>query len=106
MTLPQVISCLMLSVCVKNEATDIFDLERTKDSIAGIIGNVMQSFGDKELYVTSEIVIITPMHFHYEDVSALVIYVVNPCNSMFLKSGLLQFCYSVLSVECWNNGNA
>ncbi len=38
----------------KNEATDIFGLERTKDSIAGIIGNVMQSFGGEELYPSIE----------------------------------------------------
>ena len=38
----------------KNEATDIFGIERTKDSIAGIIGNVMQSFGGEELYPSIE----------------------------------------------------
>lgn len=38
----------------KNEATDIFGVERSKDSIAGIIGNVMQSFGGDELYPTVE----------------------------------------------------
>lgn len=34
----------------KNEATDIFGMERVPGSVAGIIGNVMQTFGDKELY--------------------------------------------------------
>jgi hypothetical protein len=38
----------------KGEATDIFGVERTKESIAGIIGNVMQSFGGEELYPTVE----------------------------------------------------
>lgn len=38
----------------KNEATEIFGVERTKDSIAGIIGNVMQSFGGSELYPSIE----------------------------------------------------
>lgn len=38
----------------KNEATDIFGVERAKDSIAGIIGNVMQSFGGEELYPSVE----------------------------------------------------
>jgi death-on-curing family protein len=38
----------------KNEATDIFGIERTKDSIAGIIGNVMQSFAGEELYPSIE----------------------------------------------------
>lgn len=38
----------------KGEATDIFGVERTKDSIAGIIGNVVQSFGGEELYPSIE----------------------------------------------------
>lgn len=38
----------------KNEATEIFGAERTKDSISGIIGNVMQSFGGEELYPSIE----------------------------------------------------
>ena len=38
----------------KDEATDIFAQEREKDSVLGIIGNVMQSFGGKMLYETNE----------------------------------------------------
>ncbi len=38
----------------KGEATDIFGVERTKDSVAGIVGNVMQSFDKQELYPTIE----------------------------------------------------
>ncbi len=38
----------------KNEATDIFGVERTKDSVAAIIGNIMQSFGGEELYPSVE----------------------------------------------------
>ena len=38
----------------KGTATDIFGVERSKDSIAGIIGNVMQSFGDQDVYQTIE----------------------------------------------------
>lgn len=38
----------------KGEASEIFGVERTKDSISGIIGNVMQSFGSEELYPTIE----------------------------------------------------
>lgn len=45
---------LKKTLMAKGEATDIFGVERTKDSIAGIIGNVMQSFGDEELYPTVE----------------------------------------------------
>ncbi len=38
----------------KSEATDIFGVERSKESVAGIIGNVMQSFDGKELYPSVE----------------------------------------------------
>lgn len=38
----------------KNEATDIFGQERQRGNIAGIVGNVMQSFGGKSLYPTVE----------------------------------------------------
>lgn len=36
------------------EATDIFAQEKTKGSIEGIVGNVMQSFGGKPVYKTLE----------------------------------------------------
>jgi len=45
---------LKKTLMVKGEATDIFGVERSKDSIAGIIGNVMQSFDGEELYPTVE----------------------------------------------------
>jgi len=38
----------------KSEATDIFGTERTLGNVAGIVGNVMQTFGGKELYPTAE----------------------------------------------------
>ncbi len=38
----------------KSEATDLFGVERSKGSVAGIVGNVMQSFGDKEVYESAE----------------------------------------------------
>lgn len=38
----------------KGEATDIFGYERNIGSVSGIVGNVMQSFGSKELYPTVE----------------------------------------------------
>ena len=38
----------------KKEASDIFGQERSRGSIAGIIGNVMQTFGGKDLYVSAE----------------------------------------------------
>lgn len=45
---------LKLALIEKGEATEIFGVERTKESIAGIIDNVMQSFGGEELYPTVE----------------------------------------------------
>ena len=38
----------------RNEATDIFGMERSFGSVAGIIGNVMQSFAGNEVYPTVE----------------------------------------------------
>ena len=38
----------------KKEATDIFGVERNVGAVSGIVGNVMQSFGGKELYPTAE----------------------------------------------------
>jgi death-on-curing family protein len=38
----------------KGETTEHFGIERNPESIAGIVGNVMQSFGGKELYGSVE----------------------------------------------------
>lgn len=38
----------------KKEASDLFGVEREKGSAVGIIGNIFQSFGGKELYPTLE----------------------------------------------------
>lgn len=38
----------------KGEATDIFGTERTTGNVSGIVGNIMQTFGGKELYPTAE----------------------------------------------------
>lgn len=38
----------------KSEATDIFGVERTVGTVSGIIGNVMQSFGGKDVYESVE----------------------------------------------------
>lgn len=45
---------LKQNLLAKGEATDIFGVERIKDGIASIIGNVMQSFGGQELYPSIE----------------------------------------------------
>ena len=42
------------SLIKKTEATNLFGQERIEGSVAGIVGNVMQSFGGKELYPTVE----------------------------------------------------
>jgi prophage maintenance system killer protein len=52
--LSQGLAELKEALIAKGEATEIFGVERTKDSIAGIIGNVVQSFGGDELYPTVE----------------------------------------------------
>jgi len=38
----------------KKQATEIFGQEKTKNSIAGIVGNIFQSFGGTDLYSTLE----------------------------------------------------
>jgi prophage maintenance system killer protein len=38
----------------KGEASDIFGVERNKGDVVGIFGNIMQTFGGKELYPTIE----------------------------------------------------
>lgn len=38
----------------KGEATELFGTERTKNAIEGIVGNVMQGFGDQDLYPSVE----------------------------------------------------
>lgn len=38
----------------KKEATKLFGQERTPDAVQGIVGNVLQSFGGKDLYPTVE----------------------------------------------------
>ncbi|MEK7117111.1 MAG: virulence protein RhuM/Fic/DOC family protein [Patescibacteria group bacterium] len=38
----------------KKEASDIFGVEKNTGNVSGIIGNVMQTFGGKELYPTAE----------------------------------------------------
>jgi len=38
----------------QSKATDIFGVERSAGNISGIVGNIMQTFGGKELYPTAE----------------------------------------------------
>lgn len=45
---------LKQSLLETGQATDIFGEERGEGGVSGIIGNVMQSFGGKELYPTAE----------------------------------------------------
>lgn len=48
------LSMLRRTLIEKGEATDIFGNERSAGAVSGIVGNVMQSFGGKELYPTVE----------------------------------------------------
>ena len=50
----EAISNLKDELTRKGEGTDIFAQERVRGSIEGIVGNVMQSFGGKNLYETIE----------------------------------------------------
>lgn len=45
---------LKSALIAKGEATEIFGVERHKDSIASIVGNVMQSFDSQDVYSTLE----------------------------------------------------
>jgi hypothetical protein len=45
---------LKADLIAKNEATELFATDKTKDSIESIVANIMQSFGDEELYPTLE----------------------------------------------------
>lgn len=48
------INTLRKDLIKKGEATDIFAQERNSGNVEGIIGNVMQSFGGKDVYKTAE----------------------------------------------------
>lgn len=48
------IASLRAELIKKDEATEIFAQERSKGSIEGIVGNVMQGFGGKDVYKTTE----------------------------------------------------
>jgi hypothetical protein len=45
---------LKQSLIEKGEATELFGAERTQDSVSGIVGNVMQSFGGEDVYPSIE----------------------------------------------------
>jgi prophage maintenance system killer protein len=48
------LSDLKRALVDKKEASDLFGTERTRDSVAGIVGNVFQSFDGKDVYPTVE----------------------------------------------------
>ncbi len=45
---------LKVELYKKGEATDIFAQERARGNVEGVLGNVMQSFGGKDVYATLE----------------------------------------------------
>lgn len=53
-TLGKALTELKTELMKKNEATDLFGLDRHKNSIDGIVGDVMQSFAGKPVYSTVE----------------------------------------------------
>lgn len=52
--LTNALTTLKVELIKKGEATDLFGAERHRESIAGIVGDVMQSFGGKPVYATIE----------------------------------------------------
>jgi prophage maintenance system killer protein len=48
------IEILKTELISKNEASDLFARENKAENLAGIIGNVMQAFGGRDLYATIE----------------------------------------------------
>jgi len=52
--LTEALSELRAELIAKEIATDIFGAERSVGSISGIVGNVFQSFGGKDVYATME----------------------------------------------------
>ena len=52
--LTNVLSKLKQALATKKEATELFGIERQKESVAGIVGNVFQSFGNQDLYLSVE----------------------------------------------------
>lgn len=48
------LATLKESLVAKDEATDLFATERERGSLAGIVGNIMQAFGGKDVYSTVE----------------------------------------------------
>ena len=53
-TFASALSVLKDSLIGKGEATDLFATERERGSVAGIVGNVMQSFGGNDMYPSVE----------------------------------------------------
>jgi len=45
---------LKRALITKNQATELFGQETSKDTVGGIVGNVFQSFGKKDVYPTIE----------------------------------------------------
>jgi prophage maintenance system killer protein len=52
--LVQSLALFKIELLKQKEATELFGQERSKEAVAGIVGNVMQSFGGKALYPTIE----------------------------------------------------
>lgn len=45
---------LKKDLLIRDAATELFGMERAQGNIAGIVGNVFQAFGGKDLYLSVE----------------------------------------------------
>ena len=77
----------------REEATELFGVEKNKGSIAGIVGNVMQTFGGKELYPTIE-----------EKAANLLYFIVknHPFNDGNKRSGAFAFVWFLKQANILN----
>lgn len=52
--LEQVLEKLKIKLISQKQATDLFGQSRTKEAVAGIVGNIFQSFAQKDLYPSAD----------------------------------------------------
>ena len=87
---------LRIALIGKSEATELFATEKQRGSIEGIVGNVMQSFGGKDVYETIE-----------EKAAHLLYFIVK--NHIFIdgnkRSGAFAFIWFLRKVKATGNRN-
>ncbi|MFZ4631752.1 MAG: RhuM family protein [Patescibacteria group bacterium] len=80
----------------KGEASELFGLERTKDNVSGIIGNIMQTFDGKELYPTIEEKAAHLLYFMVKD---------HPFSDGNKRSGAYSFIWFLNQAKILNTKN-